>query len=168
MTTSTENYEYAYSKKPVKAINGVLYATSETIEKAFNVSFQYEQEKNRITIYTMPYLIQAYTNVVLDYGYSQISDVFANQKTVLQDMLVVKKGDSKYGVIDIEGNAILEAKYDSITYLPNIGDFLVKNNEKVGIMSKNRETKIQLIYDSIELISNSPQNESIPFISTLK
>lgn len=156
LTNSTENYEYVYTNKPVKAIGGVLYATSETIEKAFNVGIQYDQDKNRIYIYTMPYLIETYSNKVLDYGYNEISDVFANQKAVMQDMLVVKKGENKdvYGVIDVDGKAILEPKYDNITYLPNIGDFLVETNKKVGILSKNGETKVQIIYDSIELMDS--------------
>ena len=130
------------------------------LEKAFNISFQYDQNKNRITILTMPYLIQVYSNRILDYGYNQISDVFANQKTVLQDMLVVQKGETnpQYGVIDVQGNVILEAKYDNITYLPNIGDFLVQTNGKVGIMSKTSsntvQTKIQIMYDSIELMDS--------------
>lgn len=148
------NYEYVYSKKPVKAMNGILYASAETIEKAFNVSFEYDQKKNRISILTVPYLIEAYSNRVLDYGYTQISDVFANQKAILQNMLVVQKGESnkQCGVIDIEGNVVLEAKYDNITYLPQVGDFLVKSNNKVGILSANRETKVQIMYDSIELM----------------
>ena len=33
------NYEYYYASKPVKAINGKLYATSDAIENAFNISF---------------------------------------------------------------------------------------------------------------------------------
>ena len=71
-------------------------------------------------------------------------------------MLVVKKGENKniYGVIDTQGKTILEAKYDNITYLPNVGDFLVESNKKVGVLSKNGETKIQIIYDSIELMDS--------------
>lgn len=158
LTNSTENYEYVYTKKPVKAKNGVLYASSDMIEKAFNISLQYEQDSNRITILTMPYLIEAYSKKVLDYGYTAISPVFANQKTVLQNMLVVEK-EKKYGVIDVEGKAILEAKYDNITYLPNLVDgktqnFLVENNKKVGIMTGNGDNKIQIMYDSIELMDS--------------
>ena len=69
-------------------------------------------------------------------------------------MLVVKKGENKniYGVIDTQGKNVLEAKYDNITYLPDVGDFLVENNKKVGILSKNGETKVQIMYDSIELM----------------
>ena len=36
--------------------------------------------------------------------------------------------------------------------MPVSGDFLVTNNNKVGIISKNGETKVQLMYDSIELM----------------
>ena len=154
LTKTNENYEYEYTKKPVKAKEGILYATSEAIEKAFNISFQYDQDKNRIIMYTMPYLIQNYSGKVLDYGYTEISDVFANKKTILQDMLVVKKGENKNisGVIDTQGKNVLEAKYDNITYLPDVGDFLVENNKKVGILSKTGETKVQIMYDSIELM----------------
>lgn len=156
LTNSNDNYEYLYTKKPVKAKDGILYATSETIEKAFNVNFQYDQDKNRMIIYTLPYLVQNYSSKALDIGYSEISDVFANKKAILQNMLVVKKGENKniYGVIDTQGKTILEDKYDNITYLPNVGDFLVESNKKVGVLSKNGETKIQIIYDSIELMDS--------------
>ena len=153
LSNTDASYEYSYSKKPIKAINGVLYATSEAIEKAFNVSFQYDQDKNRVYIYTLPYLIQSYSGTVLDYGYTKISETFANQKAILQDMLVVEKEDTRVvAVISVDGSVILEPKYDSITYLPNVGDFLVKTNEKVGILSKTGETKVQIMYDSIELM----------------
>ena len=150
---STDNYEYVYAEEPVQARSGVLYATTEMIEKAFNVSFQYDKDNNAITIFTMPYLIQAYSNRILDYGYTEISDVFANQKTVLNDMLVVKK-EEKCAVIDVKGNPILEPKYDNITYLPNVGDFLVESGKKVGIISKDRKTKVEIDYDSIELMDS--------------
>ncbi len=157
LSSGEQNYKYEYSEDPVKAIDGELYATSEMIEKAFNLSFQYDQNKHRITIYTIPYLIKLYSNKILDYGYSQISDVLSNQKTVLQDMLVVKNDKNKYGVIDVNGNNILEAKYDNITYLPNVGDFLVESNKKVGIISKRGETKAKIDYDSIELMDSDAE-----------
>lgn len=149
------NYEYYYITKPVKAINGKLYATSEGIEKAFNVSFTYNTENQRAYIYTMPYLIENYSSKVLDYGYSEISEDFVNKKTVLNDMLVVGKDEKKnFGVIDLKGNAVIEPKYDSIQYLPNSGDFLVTSNSKVGIISAKKEMKVQILYDSLELIDS--------------
>lgn len=152
---STANYDYFYADKPVKAIGGVLYATTETIEKAFNISFSYDDEKKRAYIYTMPYLISSYESKILDYGYEAISPDFTNKKTILNDMLVVTKNENKiYAVIDVNGNSIIEPKYDYIEYLPNSGDFLVKSNNKVGIISAKRETKVQILYDSLELIDN--------------
>ena len=126
LTTSNNsgNYNYVYATKPVKAINGKLYVTSDGIEKAFNVSFSYNTDKQRVYIYTMPFLSDNYASKVLDYGYEEISSVFTNKKTILNSMLVVTKSQGKvYGVIDINGNTIIEPKYDYIEYLPNSGDF---------------------------------------------
>lgn len=154
-TSNNSNYEYYYTEKPVKAINGKLYATSDGIEKAFNASFSFNDQTNKGYIYTMPYLIESYTSRILDYGYSKIDDNFTNQKSILNSMLIVYKDDDKsYGVIDLKGNAIIEAKYSGISFLPNSGDFLVKSNNKVGIISSKRETKIQILYDSLELIDS--------------
>ena len=155
ISNNTLNYESYYASKPVKAINGKLYATTDALENAFNMSFQYDEEKQRIYIYTMPYLIQTYSSKVLNYGYEAISEDFTNQKSVFNNMLVVtKNGGKTYAVIDVRGNAIIEAKYDNIEYLPYSGDFLVTSNNKVGIISSNKETKVQILYDSLELIDN--------------
>ena len=155
LENSDGNYDYYYANKPVKAMNGKLYVTSDALENAFNVSFKYDTDNNRVYIYTMPYLIQTYSSKVLDYGYDAISDNFVNQKAVLNNMLVVTKDQGKiYAVIDTKGNAIIEAKYDNIEYLQNTGDFLVTSNNKEGIISSKRETKVQLLYDSLELVDS--------------
>lgn len=150
---NTANYDYFYAKNPVKSINGTLYATTDAIEEAFNISFTYDQDKKRVYIYTMPFLISSYETKVLDYGYDKISEEFTNKKTILNNMLVVVKNqNNSYAVIDTKGNTIIEPKYDYIEYLPNSEDFLVKSNNKVGIISSNRQTKVQILYDSLELI----------------
>ncbi len=149
---SSKNYSYTYMDKPVKAINGVLYITTDGLEKAFNSIFQYDKNTNKIQIYTMPYLISSYEPKVLDYGFEKINEEFENNKTILQNMLVVEKND-KMGVINADtGKEILECKYDKILYQEDTGDFLVRSNNKVGIMSKNKETKVDILYDSIELM----------------
>ena len=155
LENSDGNYNYYYANKPVKAINGKLYISSDALANALNLSFTYDTDSNRVYIYTMPYLIESYSAKVLDYGYDSISDNFINQKAVLNSMLVVTKNQGKsYAVIDLKGNAIIEAKYDNIEYLENTGDFLVTSNNKVGIISSKRETKVQLLYDSLELVDS--------------
>lgn len=161
-TDSTEvqntDYEYFYTSEPVKAINGVLYTTIDGIEQAFNVSFQYDVDNKRITIYTLDYLINSYTNLVLDYGYVSIDESFNNQKAMLDDMLVVHKSeedDSQIAVIQAStGKTIIEPKYEEISYLQNAASFIVKTNGKTGIISKTRETKVEPIYDEIKLMDS--------------
>ncbi len=155
ITQADNNYEYEETNYPVKSIDGKLYAEKSAIEKAFNVSFEYDKNKNTITILTMPYLINAYTSKVLDYGYKEISDVFANKKAVLNDMIVVKKDDKTMGVIRAtNGEPILEAKYDNITYLADTGDFIVETNKKLGVLAKDGTTKIRITYDNIKLMDS--------------
>lgn len=155
LSNKDANYDYYYAKKPVKAINGKLYVTSDALENAFNLSFTYDEDKKRVYIYTMPYLISSYESKVLDYGYEKISDNYTNEKSILNSMLIVTKNQDKtYAVIDTKGNVIIEPKYDNIEYLPNSGDFLVQSNNKVGIISAKKETKIQLLYDSLELVDS--------------
>ena len=153
LTKNNGDYEYVYIKNPIKAIEGVLYVTTEGMQEAFNVSFSYDQDTNRIAIYTLPYLVQFYTPYALDYGYTEISGVFANQKAILDGMLVVSNGRAM-GVVDTDGKSLLEAQYDNITYLPNVGDFLVESNGRVGIFSKTGQTKVNIMYDSITLMDS--------------
>ena len=156
LTKTDANYEIEKVKDPVKSNNGVLYASSEAIEKGFNVSFEYDKDANRVYIYTLPYLIQSYSGKVLDYGYKEISNVFANQKAILQNMLVVQKDENGvYAVLDTKGNAVLEPKYDNIEYLPETGDFQIESNKKVGIIGKDGKTKVQPYYDAIDLMDSA-------------
>ena len=95
LTKANTDYEYVYVKEPVKAIDGVLYVSTEGLEKAFNVSFQYDQASNIISIWTVPALYQFYASKVLDYGYTELDKEFANQKAILNDMLVVSKDEGQ-------------------------------------------------------------------------
>lgn len=99
LTQADSDYEYVYIKKPVKAINGLLYVSTEGLEKALNISFDYNQEENTITIWTMPYLYQYYASKVLDYGYTELSNEFINQKAILNNQLIVINSKGQYGVI---------------------------------------------------------------------
>lgn len=148
------NYENYYIKEPVIAREGILYTTTEGIEKAFNASFEYDKDNNTIKIYTTPYLVDYYSPKVMDYGYKEMSKVFANQKAILNDMMVVEKDDKTKGVIKTDGKEVLGAKYGSITYLPSIGDFLVESNGKFGVLSSSGDSKIKIRYDSIKLMDS--------------
>ena len=146
------NYTYVYMDKPVRAIGGELYITTDGMQKAFNTTFSYDQQNNRMIINTTDYLITNYSNVILDYGYTELSEVYENQKAVAKNMLVVTD-DTYYGVINaIDGTEILECKYDEIRYQEATGDFIVCSDEKYGIIGADKKTKVNINYDSIELM----------------
>ncbi len=149
---SNEDYQYFYAKKPVKAINGKLYVSTDGMEQAFNVSYSYNQEKQRIYIYTMNNLITNYGQMVLDKGYSEIYKDFNDYKSIFQSRLIVQKDKKQIGVIDLKGNVIMEPKYEKIEYIPQTGDYFATSNGKVGIISKDGDMKVQILYDNLELM----------------
>lgn len=151
---SNFGYEYFQIDEPVKTINGELCTTVDGIQKAFNVIFNTVAQKDdtSINIYSMNYLANSYQEVVENIGYTNVDKDFNNKKTILDGMLVVKK-DEKYGVINSKtGDIILDAKYDKIKYMQQTSNFLVTINGKVGIISKDKETKVNILYDDIKLI----------------
>lgn len=152
LETNENNYTYLYMDKPVRAINGELYITTDGMQKAFNTTFAYDQNNNIITMNTTPFLISAYTNTILDYGYTKLSENFENDKAVVKNMLVVTD-EKNYGVINpIDGTEILECKYDDIIYQESTGDFIVCSDDKYGIIGTDKKTKVNINYDSIELM----------------
>ena len=110
------------------------------------------QDTNRIKIYTMNYLISSYQQTVLDKGFAEMSSEFHNEKSIFEERLVVQKDKKQLGVIDLKGNTIIEPKYEEITYIPETGDFFAKSNGKVGIISKDGTMKVQILYDSLNLM----------------
>ena len=161
-TLKNGNYNYedytisSDDKDAVKSIDGELCTTIDGIEKAFNVSWNYDIENKKMQIYTMPYLINFYNEKAVSLGYTGSSEDFNNKKAVLEGMLIVEKENSnntKYAVLDLSsGNLILEPKYEQIEYLVHTNDFLVTSEEKKGIISNQKRTIVKLQYDDIELM----------------
>lgn len=154
LKSEADNYMYEEVKKPINAEKGELCATSEALEKAFNISISYDEASNTIVINTLPYLVKSYSSSVLNWGYKELSDELPNEKALLEDMVVATTTTNKQIVVDRKNkdNVIIEPKYTKITYIPEVGDFFVEDGGKVGIVTKNKETKVQLIYDDIKLL----------------
>ena len=65
--------------------------------------------------------------------------------------VLIYKSDDKYGLINMTGKRILDAKYDEIYSLGfKEGEIVVKENEKYGLVDSRGNTIIKNIYDSIE------------------
>ena len=147
------NEEVSIDKKIFEKDNE-LYTTEDGIEKAFNLVFEYNQEKNTINIYTLDYLVSAYsTNLNLpEMGEQSIND----KKAILNGLLItINEDGNKCGVINVTtGKYVLETKYDSISYLPYLKQFLVSSNGKYGVMDQNGKIKLKVAYDDIQVCDN--------------
>ena len=147
--------EYIELDKAVFEKDGDLYTSIDGLEKGFNLLFSSDQKLKNINIYSMQYLVAYYASVLKTEKYSTS---FADQKAIFQNMLITEDANKKFGVVDItKGKNILENKYEEISYIPATTDFLVKSNNKYGIVTKEAKTKIRMAYDSIQLIDNEKE-----------
>lgn len=158
LLTDGNDYEYFTIDEPVKMINGVLYTTIEGVQKAFNINFNYNQEKNQITIYTLPYLVNYWAAKNTNSAVAGDKAIFSNQKALLYNMIIVKNTDDYYGVYDLSGKEILGTKYSSIEFIESTKEFIVTTPEKkMGIIAYDSKTKtatskISPEYDEIKQI----------------
>lgn len=145
--------------EPITQINEELCITSEGAQEAFNFEFSFNTGKNQITIDTLSYLYTAYSNYYVSKGYVAIeNETFENKRAIFDDFLIVKGTNGNYGVIRVNnGEVVLETKYESIKYLKQTSDFLVSNNNKYGIIAKDKSTKVSLSYDGIEKVTNKEE-----------
>ena len=142
--------EYIKLEKPVFEKNGELYTSIEGLEKGFNLLFSSDETLKNINIYSMQYLVTYYANA---WKIEKYSTAFSDQRAIFENMIILQDKDNVYGVVDITtGKNILENKYELIKYVPATTDFIVKSNNKYGILTKEAMTKIRIAYDSIQLI----------------
>ena len=150
-TRGNSDYETLQLDENVFSKDGELYTTIDGIEKAYNVEFLFDPTTRRIEIYTMGYLLDYYAQYL---QLEEYSVDFTDQKAIFEGMIIVIQGN-QYGVVDATtGNAILETKYEEISYLPNAKDFLVKTNGKYGIVAKDTTIKVRTVYDDIQIMDN--------------
>lgn len=150
-TRGNSDYETLQLDENVFSKDGELYTTIDGIEKAYNVEFLFDPTTRRIEIYTMGYLLDYYAQYL---QLEEYSVDFTDQKAIFEGMIIVIQ-NNQYGVIDATtGNAILETKYEEISYLPNAKDFLVRTNGKYGIVAKDATIKVRTVYDNIQIMDN--------------
>ena len=163
--TNNTNYQVYNLDEKVFKEDDILYTTLDGIQKAYNATVIYDDKNNIIDIYTLDKYIEDLTaegeqgeTQIQKYGYGKLDEKFANQKAIIDGMLVVATETQQYGVIDLNtGKTILGTQYDSLTYIPQNSAFLIESNGKFGIISSEGETKIKPAYDSLELIDSEKE-----------
>ena len=152
----TEEYEEINAERDVFLNNGVLYASSECIEKGYNLEFRYDENKKTIRIYTLDYLVSANQKLLAEKNFSNFGALeideknFNNCKSILKGLLIVKNSSKKYGVLTTDFKEfILEPQYDNIDFMEESSNFLVESNKQIGVFSKEGKNMIELKYQDI-------------------
>lgn len=147
-------HEYDYLQHPIEFIDNQLYINSEDLEKAIYVTFGYEKSTNTMSMVSLAYYVNIYNSKALEYGFTEFDLKYENTLSIF-DGILIGKSNGKYGCVDLSTKqVILESKYDDITYLRSNGEFLVKSSNLYGIIDTDKNTKIQIEYDNIELMNN--------------
>ncbi len=154
LQTKSDEYIECYIDKDVFLSNGKLYTSEEGIEKGFNVSFDYNEKKKTIRIYTLDYYTSTYKTILKNKTYGDYGTLdfdiknYENCKTLFDNLLIVNASNKKCGIMKIidKNNVsfVLEPKYDNIDFISESKTFLVKSNGKVGVISEERKNKNRL------------------------
>ncbi len=145
---------YYIIDEPVKLISGKLYITPQGLMKAFNVYFNYNENKNQVIIQTMSYILDGYKDKAVELGFSNISYNYEDAKASINDLVITIDSKGKYGIYNMATEQeILEAKYDKISYIPVLNEFLITSNGRMGIKDPEGNDKVKTKYQDIGLIS---------------
>ena len=133
-----------------------LYVDTEGLEEAFNLSISTNKRTKKINITVLDQLITSAQSYLKNNKIGVLDEKFSNHKALLDNMIVIENEElRKKGVIDYSTKEeILGFQYDDITYIPSKESFLIKKDDKVGIIGSDRISKIKPQYDNLILIDN--------------
>lgn len=150
--SSYNKEEYAELKNPIIYIDNQMYINSEDLQTAMHATFMYDESRNLVEITSIEAYIESYAAKALEVGFEEFDTKYENAIGLL-DGILVGKSNEKYGCINLyTGETILEQKYDDITYLRGRDEFLVKSSGKYGIITLDKKTKIESVYEEIDVL----------------
>ena len=157
----SSDYDVCVCSNNTIEINGEFYAPVDAIETAFNISLKLENKKIEIiTLQALVETVNANINKNNDIYNSLLEEDFDNQKALLYGYVIAARKDSNlYNVMSLDASKeIISDRYKKITFIESTKEFLVTNSiDKVGIIDKDGQNRIDQLYDSIKIINNSPK-----------
>lgn len=96
-----------------------------------------------------------------EYDKIETIDNFDSKQNIWYENNVLRvQKNGKYGVIDCDGNIILNCEYDEITSLKSVeGNLVVKKGDKVGLVNNLGQQIIPVEYNKIEPLKEKYKNE---------
>ncbi len=159
---SNLDYEEYELKNKILKLNNLLYIALDDVNVGLNITYSYSQKDNKILLNTVENLTEGYKTSLAQQTnnlYTAINDSFNNQKAISYDMLVVTNESQKWGVINRSNySTIIGNKYSSLEFIESADVFIVSDDNKYGVISKepNQKPIIDLNYEEVSVINNSP------------
>lgn len=155
-TVPDSNIDYEHYKLGNNIIqqNGVLYISLQDLNIACNVIYTFNEATYKISITTTGNLATSYAESFSKSGYT--IDVSSNNKKAMAYNIVVVSKNGKMGVVDWNTKPIISNKYTTIEFNEFAQNFIVSDDNKYGVISKNGNVTIELKYDDINIINYSP------------
>lgn len=151
-----EEFELQYN---ILQVNNALYIAIDDLNIGLNIVYTYSEKDNKISLNTADNLIKSYQASLTETSQVKaISDEFNNEKAVCYNMLVVSNENEKWGVVDTNFSTIIGNKYSSIEFIESAGVFIVSDNGKYGVISKETDKRpvLDLNYEEVNIINNDP------------
>ena len=157
---NNSNNDYKYEE--VKIDNLVikekdkLYVDTEGLKKAFNLYININKRTKKINITSLDSFITSAESTIKSNKLGKLDEKFSNRKALLDNMMVIEsESGGKKGVLSFDKKEeVLGFQYDDLTYIPSKESFLIKKDEKFGIIGKDKIAKIRPQYDKLSLIDN--------------
>lgn len=152
---SETDYEYYSLNNKIIQSNGILYIALEDLTVGCNVVFTFSNEQYKIVINTPEHLSKGYVTSFTEKGLTIDTDI-QNKKAIVYNMVVVSNANGKLGVVDTKANTIIGQKYTTMNFDEFSQRFIVSNNNKYGIISKEGNIIAELKYENIRIINYYP------------
>ena len=117
--------------------NQILESKYDSVEKV------YGNDLYLVTVSGKQKLVKKDGTDVLTSGFDSIKQILLNQENAV---IFVKS--NKYGVMNLSGEVLIDAQYDSLQET-KLGTFIAKKADKYGIINISKEEKIPFEYSSI-------------------
>lgn len=151
-----KNYEVIYEEDNIYYINRDNNAISDYYNNIEVIKIDNEYAYFILTKNDKYYILSLETDELkeLDSEIKNISiDGVSDPNNITQMLnskyLIVVNNDNKYGIIDYNGNIIIDFKYDYLSAYNNDNLFISKINNKYGIIDYNDKIIIDFKYDNI-------------------
>lgn len=149
--------------KPIKIIDGTIYAPYENIEDMFNLVIDWGEYRKRI--YDLNYIVADTKAILGNLGITEISGYYENLRAMMYGYIIKGNGTDgnqgdAYGVFSQEKNKdILTLQYKNIKFAQNAREFYITtDNGKMGLLDKDGNTIIKASeYDEVSLLDEENQ-----------